>query len=162
MPLSAGSDTRTPSEAPFSFPLLTSDALGGGDPIPQALIQTLSKAGPPRARWGEVPKNESPSGPVSVLRLTNPAMSKAPGVNPIPEPELASPSCGDRCPTIITPQLGDVVPAPQETSAHALNFAGKRPLTPTAVRASDSLQSVRQLISRHCALNLPALVHDAY
>ncbi len=98
---------------------------------------------------------------LSVLPLTSPAMSKAPGVNPIPEAELATPSCGHRCATSITLQLGDVVPAPQETSAHALSFAGKRPLTPTTVRASDILQSVRQLITRHCAMILPAPIHDA-
>src|SRR6266545_3867067 len=63
---------------------------------------------------------------LSVLPLTNPAMSKAPGVNPIPEAELATPSCGHRCATSITLQLGDVVPAPQETSAHALSRSEER------------------------------------
>ena len=83
-------------------------------------------------------------------------MSTAPGVNQIPEAELASPSCDDRRATSITPQLGDVVPAPQETSAHPLHFASKRPLTPTAVRAWDSLHSVkgRQLIGRHFRFDL--------
>jgi hypothetical protein len=104
-----------------------------------------------------MPEGESPSGG-SLLLLTNPAMSKPPGVNPIPEAELASPSCGHRCATSFTPQLGYVVPTPQETSAHAPNFAGKRPLTPTAVRAYRQSAKCRQLIGRHCALIVAALV----
>lgn len=106
---------------------------------------------------GDVPEGESPSGG-SLLPLTNPAISKAPGINPIPEAELASPSRGHRCATSITPQLGYVVPAPQETSAHVPNFAGKRPFTSTAARAYRQSAECRQLIGRQCALIVAALV----